>query len=427
MTRILALGNMYPPHHLGGYELSCRDVMDRFRARGHDVAVLTTTMRLQGVADPADDRTNQVHRELTFYWQDHELVRPALRRRLAIERANQRTIASVIDRFRPDVVSAWNMGAMSLGLLTQVSERGIPLVLNVCDEWPWYGPSIDAWSRLFLKRPALGRVVRRLTGVPTVLADLGATATFCFVSEAMRRSAVEKSAWRPTTSTVVYSGIDRADFPVEDPTTRPWSWRLLSVGRLDERKGVHVAIEALARLPAEATLDILGRGDAPYRARLEARARDLGLAGRVRFDVAPRHDLRERYRRACAVVFPTLWDEPFGLVPVEAMACDTPVVATATGGSQEFLFDGVNIVKVPVGDPAALAHGLERLAGDPALRARLVEAGRRTAAELTTDRLSDVLEAWHLAAAERFANGRPADRPSMRDLLAVASPAADGR
>ncbi len=74
-----------------------------------------------------------------------------------------------------------------------------------------------------------------------------------------------------------------------------------------------------------------------------------------------------------------------------------------------------------------LAAGITRLAGDPALRGRLADGGRRTAAELTTDRLADVLETWHVAAAERFANGTPADRPTMRELLAVPSNAADGR
>jgi len=426
MTRVLALTNMYPPHHLGGYELSCRDVMDKLRARGHDVAVLTTTMRLPGVQDPPSDRSDGVHRALSFYWAEHRIVRPLPHRLVAIERANQRALAGAIERFRPDVVSAWNMGAMSLGVLTSVTERDLPLVLNVCDEWPWYGPRVDAWSKLFLGRPRFARAARSIARVPTALADLGASATFCFVSEAMRASAEQKSPWRPRTSTVVYSGIDRTDFPAEARAAGPWRWRLLSVGRLDERKGVHLAIEALRDLPPEATLDVLGRGDAPYRARLEALARDLGVAERVRFGVVPRSELRARYRDADVVVFPTLWDEPFGLVPVEAMACGTPVVATATGGSAEFLIDGVNNLRVSAGDASALAAGIKRVAADATLRSRLAEGGLRTADELTIDRLADVLEAWHVATAERFAKGRPADRPSIRELLVSDSPATDG-
>jgi len=108
--RILALSNMYPPHHIGGYELSCRDVMDRLRARGHEITVLTTDMRISGVADPPDERAGGIRRELRFYWEDHRLVSPSLRRRLMIERSNQTALRSALEEANPDVVSVWNMG-----------------------------------------------------------------------------------------------------------------------------------------------------------------------------------------------------------------------------------------------------------------------------------------------------------------------------
>jgi glycosyltransferase involved in cell wall biosynthesis len=412
VTRILVVTNLYPPHHLGGYELSCRDVVERWKARGHSVTILTTKTRIEGVADPPNERASGIRRDLTWYWEDHRLLKPSFGQRLAIERANHAALEQAIADANPEVVSAWAMGVMSLGLLTRVVERALPLVLVVCDGWLWYGPKLDRWSRTFLGRPRLSRFVRRRTGVPTGIADLGHHAVFCFVSDAIRRWSAERSAWTPEISTVVYSGIDRSDFPPVDPTPadRPWRWRLLCIGRLDDRKGVHIAIEALSRLPGEATLDIIGRGDSAYEARLRALADRPGLRERVRFSVVERGDLRRIYSEADAVLFPTLWEEPFGLVPVEAMACGTPVVATGTGGSTEFLLDGFNCLRVPPGDADALAEALRRLAADPALRSRLAEGGLRTAADLDVDRLADVLEAWHIAAAEGFARGRPPDR-----------------
>src|SRR5437868_9212139 len=83
--KVLVLTNMYPPHHYGGYELSCRDVMDRFRARGHDVTVLTSTVRVGGVADPPDERSRGVRRDLQLYWEDHRLLSPPVWRRVTIE------------------------------------------------------------------------------------------------------------------------------------------------------------------------------------------------------------------------------------------------------------------------------------------------------------------------------------------------------
>jgi glycosyltransferase involved in cell wall biosynthesis len=413
MARILVLSNMYPPHHLGGYELSCRDVTERLRARGHEPTILTTTFRLPDVADPPRDRELGIRRRLAWYWDDHVLLKPPVFRRLQIERDNQRAMRDAMRDARPEVAFVWHMGAMSLGLLTTLAEQGVPTVFVVCDDWLVYGPNLDPWTKLFLGRPRTGRVVRRLTGVPTTLADLGAHAVFCFVSEATKHAAEQASVWKPRISTVVYSGIDRRDFPAAPPMARPWRWRLLSVGRLDERKGIHVAVEALTHLPQEATLEILGRGDAAYERRLRALADELGLSSRVLFGSADRERLRDRYAAADVVVFPTLWDEPFGLVPLEAMACRTPVVATGTGGSGEFLHHEANCLLIPQRDAAELAAAVRRLEADAVLRSRLIEGGLRTADELDVDRLTDVLEEWVVAAASSFAGGRPADRRAV--------------
>jgi glycogen synthase len=412
MARVLVVTNMYPPHHYGGYELSCRDVVERWRAGGHHVTVLTTDMRVGGVADPPAERAGGVWRDLRFYWDDHRLLRPPLPRRLAIERGNHRALAEALDAVQPDVVSVWHMGSMSLGLLADLVERDVPVVYVVCDDWLLYGPDLDAWSRLFVDRPRLARLAERATGVPCRLADI-AEGTFCFVSDSTRGRAEGHSRWRTPRATVVYSGIEPADFPSPpEPPEQPWRWRLVYVGRIDQRKGTETAIRALGRLPAEATLDVLGRGDDDHLAHLHRVAAEEGVADRVRFGVVERTELAGRYRGADVVVFPSVWQEPFGLVPVEAMACGTPVVATGTGGSGEFLADGVNCLLFPARDHAALAAAVERLAGDPVLRRRLAAAGLATAADLTVDRLADVLEAWHLAAADRFRQGEPAHRPA---------------
>ena len=92
------------------------------------------------------------------------------------------------------------------------------------------------------------------------------------------------------------------------------------------------------------------------------------------------------------------------------MSCGLPVVATCTGGSAEFLRNRSNCLRFAPGDADDLANAIRRLAADPALRAQLVRAGRKTAAQLDVDHLADALEAWHVAAARGFPAGRPADR-----------------
>ena len=428
MARILVLTNMYPPHHFGGYELQCQDIVHKFRARGHECSVLTSTVRLPGLSDPPGDIDDRVRRTLRIYWEDHRIIRARLTERATIERHNQRALVAALTEFRPDVVSVWHMGAMSLGLIGAVRRAGVPMVFVICDDWLCYGPHLDGWTSMFANRPTLTRllrpVVERIDGLPVGVGDVGRDGPFLFVSRWTMETARRDSPWTYPDATVVYSGIDADAFArpaAENP--RPWRWRLLCAGRIDARKGVDTAIRALARLPAHATLTIVGRGDDRVLADLYDLARGLGLADRITWDVTDRAGLARRYVEADVLVFPVTWEEPFGLVPVEAMASGTPVVATARGGSGEFLIDGINCVRFTAGDDRALAEAISHLGGDPELRARLVTAGRRTAEELTIEHLADVLEAWHTGAATGFREGRPPERPPIQKVIGAADTA----
>jgi glycosyltransferase involved in cell wall biosynthesis len=332
-----------------------------------------------------------------------------------MERRNQHALKRALTITQPDVVSIWNMGALSLGLLATVAKRRLPVVYVIGDNWPAYAQQLDAWSRLFRGRPGMvaGRLVERLTGVPCLLPDMGAMGACCFNSETMRQAAQDLSGWSLNRTGVVYSGIEATDFPIASDNAevkdRPWRWQLLYVGRLDERKGIDTVVRAMPDLPA-AHLRILGRGDESYQAHLRELADRLGIASQVTFAATSRDKLAHEYRQADALVFPSIYQEPFGLVPLEAMACDTPVVATGRGGSGEYLIESSNALLFSAEDHRGLVDALCQLAGDPALRARLIRGGRRTARALTTDALAEALLAWHEAAATGFEPGQPGDR-----------------
>lgn len=405
--KLLALTNMYPPHHYGGYELICRDVMTRLRERGHAVDVLTTTLRVPGAVDEPDDT---VHRRLRFAWDDHVLQSPPILRRWRDERHNHAVLRDIVREVAPDVVSVWNMGAMSLGLLDALRRRDVPIVLNLCDDWLVYGSDLDPWARVFAHRPApLARIAALATGVPCGVPDLSA-ATGLFISDFTRERAAAHGRMKPGRSVTTWSGIDERDFPAVTRDQNEWGWRMIGVGRIDERKGIATAIGALAHLP-EATLTWFGPGDEPHRDALNAMAESLGVRDRLEWASAPRSELPTAYAAHDVFVFPSTWSEPFGLVPIEAMACGVPVVGTGTGGSGEFLIDGVTaLVPEPLGDAVAFAAAIRRLADDAELRRRLVANGRRVASELTIGNLVDHVEAWHQAAADRYAHGEPERR-----------------
>jgi len=369
-VRILTVGNLYPPH-LGGYELSWQGAVDALRARGHEVAVLTTDTPLPPGSPPDPPH---VSRSLRWYWREHAWPRVGLAERARIERDTARVLARAVTRLAPDAVAWWGMGGMSLNLIERVRRAGLPAVGFVHDDWMIYGPQVDGWQR----------VARRLPGAAGV--DLGGAARWLFVSEATRGPALARYVL-PDTG-ILAPGVDPA-FAAAPPRAA-WGWSLLYAGRIDPRKGIATAVGALAGLPEPATLRVVGAGDDAHLARLRA----LAPPGRVRFEgPRDRAALAGAYADADAVLFPVEWEEPFGLVALEAMAVGRPVVATGRGGSGEFLRDGENCLRFAAGDPAGLARAVHRLAADAGLRERLRAGGLATAAAHSQTAWHDDVEA----------------------------------
>ncbi len=197
--------------------------------------------------------------------------------------------------------------------------------------------------------------------------------------------------------------------------------RILSVARLVPRKGVDLAIRALPLLRDagfdDVELLIVGGGgdaagledDAEAR-RLLAVATELGVRDQVTFrGQVPRGAMPGIFRSADAVVC-TPWYEPFGIVPLEAMACGVPVVAAAVGGLRDTVVDRGTGLHVPPKDPDALAAALATLLGDAGLRRELGSAGReRARSRYSWDRVAAETERAYLLTLAASADSRQLD------------------
>ncbi|MCA8957446.1 MAG: glycosyltransferase family 4 protein [Planctomycetes bacterium] len=212
----------------------------------------------------------------------------------------------------------------------------------------------------------------------------------------------------------LYNGVDPTEFVPGDEAHD--GSHVLFVGRLSPEKGLHTLLDALARIaPQHPRLRVTivgGRVQVPYEfvvalsddpkvralaqfyagddpfayeralhRMVESRG-DGVLRGRVEFiDHIPQPELRQLYRGADVFVFPSDWDEPFGMPVIEAMASGVPVVTTQSGGIPEFVTDGVTGLVVPRADAAALAGALDRLLGDAGLRRAMGARGRQAVAD----------------------------------------------
>ncbi len=184
--------------------------------------------------------------------------------------------------------------------------------------------------------------------------------------------------------------------PAEQPV-------ILQLGRMVPRKGVDNVIRGFARLREDHGIDarlvIVGGESAcpdpcltPEIGRLQAIAVEEGVAEVVRFEGARGRDQLGLYYSAADVFVTTPWYEPFGITPVEAMACGTPVVGANVGGIKFSVRDGETGYLVPPDDPAALAERIARLCTAPALLRRMGERAMLRAYErFTRKRVSEAL------------------------------------
>lgn len=367
-----------------------RSSVEHLRARGHDVRVLTTDHR---EADVEARNDLNVYRELLWYWHEHEFPRLSVLERLRVERHNHSVLTRHLADHRPQVVTWWPMGGMSLSMIERCRRQGLPAVGVVCDDWLVYGSRVDAWQRGLARLGPLGETVGKAAGAPGPV-NFDSAASWVFISRFTLDCAREMGGHRLPRSTVAHAGVDAARF--RPGTPHPWGGGLLYVGRVDPRKGIATALRALTRLDAGFRVDVVGDGDPRHAAELRELSASLGLDGRFALHPGVDHArLAERYTRADALVFPVTWPEPWGLVPLEAMASGIPVIATGTGGSGEYLLHEENCLLVEPSDDAGLAAAAMRLRDDRDLRTQLREGGLATAGRYSETAFNEAVE-WEI-------------------------------
>lgn len=243
------------------------------------------------------------------------------------------------------------------------------------------------------KRPVVWHL-RDLLGAPhfsalntrgaVTLANAGAARVIA--NSHATRDAFVAAGGRAALVRVVHNGVDAAPFDAVSSSAAQALRRSLVpdgahvaavFGRLHEWKGQQVAIEAMAQLPADCHLWVVGAalfGEQAFEAELHAMVQRLGLTGRVRF-LGFRDDVPMLMRAADVIVHASAWPEPFGRVVVEGMLAGRPVIATAGGGVGEILTPGETGLLVTPGDATALAQAVASLRADPDRAMRLAAAG----------------------------------------------------
>jgi len=380
-VRVLFVSTYFPPVALGGYEVECAGVAERLAER-HEVLVLTSAAgRGRAGAEPA------VRRELTLL---HADARGALRApvaALAASAAARRALA-----WKPDLVYAWNCAEIPQTAVRVIADAGVPLAFRVCEHWFGGLFTHDQFMRELLparRTPARRawaagcRAVNRLAPLRlTPLAPL--RAAISWNSEALERMVPTPSFVEPVLERVghsvprygdLYERVQRA--PSADP-------EFVFLGRVTPYKGVSVAIEALALLRGgsrpDARLVVIGPEEPSYGAKMRSLAQSLGVGGAITWlgQRTPQQSAAA-LASAHALILPSVWDEPFPLVTIEAALARVPIVASDVGGIGEGMHDEEHALLFGRGEAAAAAAALERVLSEPERTAARVERARARA------------------------------------------------
>ncbi len=405
--RIVVVIARYPPHHVGGYELRCRDVARALVRRGHRVTVLTSREGARGVED---DEGVRVVRALHL-WPQGVRGRAATARFVLATAADCRRLRR--EARRADVVAYWHQSGLSSALLAVRPPRGCGLLCDVSSDWLRDAAGTGGnWFRIWEKRAssapkriaksALRAAAGALLRVPVRRPAFPPGRAY-FTSEERRRVHVEEGLV-PGDSALVRSGINLGMFRFV-PRRPDGPVQVLFLSRIKRWKGLHTVVLAFGDLPPTSRLRAVGAvEDESYLAEVAELAQAARVIDRVEFSApVPHADVPGLLSEAHVLVFASEEPEPFSRLVLESFAVGTPVVGTTIGGTGEVLREGETGLTFAPGNSRELSNQLLRLLGDAALRERLVHNARklveeRYALSYTVDQIEALLRESSAAA-----------------------------
>lgn len=398
--RICLLATSTIAHRMGGTEVQAQTLAAEAARQGHSVFVITTA-HPSGLKSERRSGCDFIYLEGT----SHAMSR---RDAPAWWRASAARTAELCRAEKIDVVWAENFSGLSYAALPRASRRPVISVVNglaVRGEIASSFARVSTISELayFLTRYAAQTLFYYIPRFRAMVRD---SDLLVAVSRETAGALAEEFPGSEGKTRVILNPVDTALFS-PDPGLRTRTRAALGIsgtetavimaGVLHKQKGFHLGIKAFAAASAGFTdARLLIAGDGPQRGELEALAGKAGLKHRILFlGEKPHEELAAFYNAADIYLNPTLRLEGLSLVTVEAMACGLPSVVSRSGGTCSTIIDGESGYFTEPGDTGGMASRLERLLGDPGLRARLSAGARARALEAfdTTRNVAQYIEA----------------------------------
>jgi glycosyltransferase involved in cell wall biosynthesis len=355
--KILFITNLYPPQVVGGYERAIADYAGLLRQRGHVVLVLTsnieelatsyTPMGLEPIVKRCLSLGGTWNNQGTEWFPTEQLE--------SIAQHNHQVLTCELQDFQPNVCIAGNIEFLNIELFEQVLASGVPIAHYLMNASPGYPPQLAPKSSLH---------------------------QYITCSNWIRES-LQKEGYPEATAQTVYPGAAVEEFYQAELPPRD-QLRIAYASLVMPYKGADVLIEALSLLHAadiKFTATIAGGTLQPeFVQALHQFVESEGMENHVRFTgVLSRQELKQLYRRHNVLVFPSRFQEPFGISQIEAMAAGLTLITSGTGGAGEVVEHGQDGLIFESENPLHLADILSSLPTSPTEWKTITQRGQQRA------------------------------------------------
>lgn len=373
--KVLYITSLYSPYIIGGAEISIQILVEAMHKKGHEVVVLSTCDK-NGLHE---DTVNgiKVYRAgiKNKYWHYEKVKHSAFDKLFwhlkdTYNKEMQVYLKEVLDVEKPDIVSCHNITGWSVAIWDTIKKYQIPMVQVLHD---FYLLCIN--SNMFksgdqCKKQCIEcRTMRYLHRKKSAQVD-----AVVGISQYMLNKISEVGYFKNSLKVVIANSRVIPKLSVMDRKNKGYAIIFGFIGTLAPNKGVQWLIEQFKKIDSKnISLKIAGRGDSIYEKSLQAMAQDddrISFLGYTKSE--------EFYSQIDVLIVPSLWDEPLGMVAIEACARHIPVITTATGGLKEIITDGYNGLHCNTTDLDSLFIAISKIVNDEILLKELRHNARKS-------------------------------------------------
>lgn len=384
--KILAITDLYPPHHQGGYELRSKDIFDGLRRKGHEVYINSSL---------CPDRRCQMHTDEPFVSRvlHHKSETTSILKRIILDSIDLRFIDWQIQTIKPDLIYLSHLGDLASPIFFYLAVLEVPIIIDdgglgvvflnrIFKNGLYFyknpeDPVIRTWMKSFLNSAIYffsnGRIPKEIKWPEKYMVIFNNSRAF--------ENAKEKGILVKNTK-VIFSGVDTSIFTYTPRLECNKPIRIIVPGRIESQKGTKDALHLLEKLQAnkiDAQLTLLGSVGSPvYFDEIIHEVAEKSLQDIVQVSPMVTHrELSELYRESDICFFPSYHKTGLSRVPLEAMASGCVIISYGNEGSSHIIQNGVTGHIVPEGDIDAVASLIIKITSTPGALRQITSKARR--------------------------------------------------